>query len=170
MSRTPMLQTLLVLVNGLVLKFALFWGIPCKLPTTRANDDVLFLRACARAKWKAMFFQKLPIYLMMAPVWGIVLFSNSAAAVIIMWYLLPLVLVGAIGIVAGTVAATSGSFDIHTRNEYVRLQLAASATPSGRISTVYVSASDVTQRMRTRLDGQPWNVPMPPKPAGRPAA
>lgn len=104
MSIASVFHTSISLPHALFIEVYLFWGIRCRLSTTRANDDVLFLRGCARAKCEAMFFQKLPIYLKMAPIWGIILFSNSAAA-----------------------------------------------------ATVH--ASDVTRRMRERLDGNPWNVP-----------
>jgi len=155
------------LVRALFLKVCLFWGFPCRLPITRANDDLLFLRACNRARWKAMFYQKLPIHLMMTPIWATILLTRNKLVIVILWYALPLFLVGTIGILAGTLSATSGSVGIHTRKEYARLQMVACAVAAQADVTVNVNATDVTQRMRERLDGQPWNVPMPSKRVGR---
>ena len=148
------------------LKFCLLFGFRCKLPITRANDDLLFLRACARARWKAMFYQKLPIYLMMAPIWATILFTRNKAVVMVLWYALPLLLVGVIGILAATWTGTSGSVDIHIRKEYARLQLAACAAAALADVPASKSATDGTQRMRERLEDQPLNVPMPPKQEG----
>ena len=116
-----------------------------------------------------MFHQKLPIYLMMAPVWAIIIFSNNEKAVVLMWYLLPLVLVGAIGLIAGTVSATSGSFDIQTRNAYVRLQKESRMAAEGLGTKAVLTASDLTQRMQNHLERNPFSVPMPPRRVGRPA-
>lgn len=157
------------LARSLFLRFCIFWGVPCKLPVTRANDDFLFLRACARARWKALFFQKLPIYVMMAPIWGVIILTNNKVVVLILWYYaLPLFIVGTIGIIAGTLSATSGSFDIHVRREYARLQRAARAAESQVSVAVNVSATDVVQRMREQLQNQPWNVRKPRRQVGRP--
>jgi len=125
------------LVRGIVLKFCSFWGIPCKLLVSRANDDVLFLRACARAKCKATFYQKLPIWVMMAPLVVIFLFKPNDKLAVALMYLFPTFLVGVIAIVAGTLSATRGSIDIQTRNEYSRLLRAADAADRG-----YLSSSD----------------------------
>lgn len=168
MAIVSVFEKLSALARFLVLRFCLFWGFSCKLPITRANDDLVFLRACARARWKAMFYQKLPIYLMMAPIWATILLTRNKAVVIILWYALPVFLVGIIGVLAGTWTATSGSFDIHTRKEYARLQLVVCTAAARADVTVSMSATDVTQRMGERLLNQPWNVRMPRKQVGRP--
>ncbi len=106
---------------------------------------------------------------MMAPIWGIIVFSTSAAAVVLLGYLLPLVLVGAMGLIAGAVSATSGSSDIQTRNEYVRLQQEARMAAEGLGPRAVFTAADLTQRMRNHLERNPYSAPMPPKRVGRPA-
>ena len=142
MSTITSLRRLSASATGLKMKFCLFWGIPCKIPISTANDDFVFLRACARAKRKAWFHQKLPIWVMMTPIMLIFLFHPNTKLIVVLIYLFPYCLAHLIVIVAGTWSATRGSFDIHTRNEYLRLLRAAEADQQE-----HITSSDTAQNL-----------------------
>ncbi len=134
-----------------LVRFFLFWGLPCPLPLTRANDDVLYIKASNRGRRKAFWNQRKWIWSFMVPFWGVSIFCPDKRIVIALWYAFPLFIAGIIAIAVGQWTIVSGSAEIRTRKELVKLRTKALMQTQPRESAVLrLSRSDVTFRMSHR--------------------
>lgn len=146
---TSVCEHVRVWTRGSILKFCLFWGFPCALPMQSPGND-LFVRAAARARVKALFFKKLPVYLLMAPAVGLYLGTKSYTVLIILLYIVPWFYIPLVALISFPIAAWYGSFDLHLWREMARLQECACAE-AGQVSTaMIVSRTDIWQRVRKR--------------------
>ncbi|MFC2079612.1 hypothetical protein ACFLSZ_06500 [Candidatus Bipolaricaulota bacterium] len=150
-------MTPLSIPQALRLRICLFWGLPCRVPISRMNDDRLYIRACAIAKRKFSFFQKLWINACMLPIVLFMCVSQNKKALCLMLYLLPVVFVGAISWFIGElISRFSISYDVYVRREYKRLQeraqqlaVSGSGSPTFALATAgrNIRSSGVTQRV-----------------------
>ena len=134
----------------------------------QSPDNDLLLCAAARARWKALFLQKLPVYLMMAPAVGFYLATKSYTVLIILMYIVPWFYIPLVGLISSPIVARYGSYDIHFRQEISRLRQVAYAA-AGQVSvTVDASKTDIAQRVSERRLSQFWKVSKLPRQVRRP--